>query len=129
MDDQFPKMVYCWPAQSRDAASLQDGFYDVRTVDGNDSLQAALADGWFETSTDARGAGEAAAKVLADEAKAAAEQKKLEEAKALVAAAEAEGAPPTRAELEAKAKELGIEFNPRLGDTKLAALIDAKLAE
>lgn len=33
----------------------------------------------------------------------------------------------TRAELEAKAKELGIEFNPRLGDKKLAALIEAKL--
>lgn len=35
----------------------------------------------------------------------------------------------TRAELEQKATELGIEFNPRLGDKKLAALIDAKLAE
>ncbi len=38
-------------------------------------------------------------------------------------------APPTRAELEAKAAELGLKFHPNTGDTKLAALIEAKLGE
>ena len=34
---------------------------------------------------------------------------------------------PTREELEAKAKELGIEFSPRIGDVKLGERIQAAL--
>lgn len=37
-------------------------------------------------------------------------------------------APPTRAELEAKAKELGIKFDGRTGDKKLGQLIQDKLS-
>jgi len=36
-------------------------------------------------------------------------------------------APPTRAELEAKAKELNIEFSPNIGDKKLSERIQAAL--
>jgi hypothetical protein len=36
-------------------------------------------------------------------------------------------APPTRAELEEKAKELGIRFDGRTSDAKLAANIEAAL--
>lgn len=37
-------------------------------------------------------------------------------------------APPTRAELELKANELGIEFSPRIGDAKLAERIADAIA-
>lgn len=37
-------------------------------------------------------------------------------------------APPTRAELEAKAKELGIRFDGRTGDKKLGQLIQDRLS-
>lgn len=39
-----------------------------------------------------------------------------------------DNAPPTRAEMEAKATELGIEFTGRTSDKKLLGLIDAALA-
>jgi hypothetical protein len=39
----------------------------------------------------------------------------------------ADDAPPTRDELERKAKELGISFDGRTGDKKLSALIAEKL--
>ena len=39
-----------------------------------------------------------------------------------------ENAPPTRAELEAKAKELGIRFDGRTGDKKLGQLIQDRLS-
>lgn len=40
-----------------------------------------------------------------------------------------DNAAPTRSELEAKAKQLGIKFDGRTGDKKLGQLIEAKLAE
>jgi hypothetical protein len=40
-----------------------------------------------------------------------------------------DNAQPTRAELEQKAAELGIEFSPRIGDAKLAERIADKLKE
>lgn len=39
----------------------------------------------------------------------------------------ADDTPPTRAELEAKANELHIEFSPNIGDKKLAERIQAAL--
>ena len=39
-----------------------------------------------------------------------------------------ENAPPTREELEAKAKELGIRFDGRTGDKKLGQLIQDRLS-
>lgn len=35
--------------------------------------------------------------------------------------------PPTREELEAKADELGVKFDGRIGDKKLAALIETAM--
>lgn len=40
-----------------------------------------------------------------------------------------DNAAPTRSELEAKAKQLGIKFDGRTSDKKLGQLIEAKLAE
>ena len=42
---------------------------------------------------------------------------------------EADDTEPTRAELEAKAQELGLKFDGRTGDKKLGQLIQAKLSE
>lgn len=46
----------------------------------------------------------------------------------IVEAVPEDDAPPTRAELEAKAKELGIKFDGRTGDKKLGQLIQDKLS-
>lgn len=67
-------------------------------------LAAALADGWFEDPTEAD-----AARPPEPDADAAIDAK------------------PTRAELEQKAAELGLKFDGRTSDAKLAAAIDAKL--
>jgi hypothetical protein len=75
--------------------------FDYLIAEDAEELDAMLADGWHLTTDEAR----APAPTQADD-----------------------NAPPTRAELEAKATELGIEFSPRIGDAKLAERIDAALA-
>ena len=55
-------------------------------------------------------------------AQAAAQAMEVEEA------APEDNAAPTRAELEAKAKELGIRFDGRTGDKKLGQLIQDRLS-
>ena len=73
--------------------------YDKREMDDADK---AKAEGWFDT---------------------------LEEAAGLTAppVVEPAEAPPTRDELEQKAAELGIKFDGRWGDKRLADAIAAKL--
>jgi len=65
-------------------------------------------------------------RLLREQAEAAAQA----EAQALevVEAAPEDDAAPTRAELEAKAKELGIRFDGRTGDKKLGQLIQDRLS-
>jgi len=69
---------------------------------------ALIKDGWFGSVP------EALAKTKAQPAKATAPT--------------AKEAPPTRAELEAKAKELGIKFTKNTADADLLQLITDKLA-
>lgn len=73
----------------------------------------ALKDGWFDTVLEAEGAEPVAPAPPAPDYKAP--------------DAPDDGPLPTRAELEAKAEELGIKYNPQLGDKRLAALIQEKL--
>lgn len=93
-----PTMVLKYPGKHQ----LQDGCYDWLIVDESE-VDDALKEGWFRTK---------------EEAKAAYEQP---------AAEPAADAPPTRAELEQKAKELGLKFDGRTTDKKLAALIAEKV--
>lgn len=88
---------------------IHGGHFDYTIVDADEegAIEAAKADGWFETTDEAQAA--------ADEAKAKREAEL--------------NAPPTRAELEAKAKELDIKFNDKTSDKKLADLIAASLEE
>ncbi len=95
--DQFPQMVYRQPGNE----PMHGGFFSTRIVADAGELAAALADGWHETTTAA--------------------------CAPVVVPAVADNAPPTRAELEAKAVELGIKVDGRMGDKKLGELIAEKL--
>jgi len=88
---------------------IHGGHFDYIIVDADQegAIEAAKAEGWFETTTEAKEAGDA-----------------------VKAKREAElNAPPTRAELETKANELGIKFNDKTSDKKLADLIAATVEE
>lgn len=86
------------------------GSAEHKLVENEAQFDAALAGGWFRTVP------EAVSGIAA----------KLAEPPA---PADDDTAPPTRAELEQKAKELGIQFSANIGDAKLAERIAAKLAE
>lgn len=78
---------------------IHGGKFDYLIVQDSDELVAALGGGWALTTDEAR-----APAPLDD------------------------SAPPTRAELEAKAADLGVQFSPNIGDAKLAERIEAALA-
>lgn len=109
--DRFPQMLYRFPGTGGDAVTLQDGNYNLLQVDDEDAHGAALADGWSETAADARAAGTPPPIAAALEPEAPAN----------------DNAPPTRAELEAKATELGIAFRSNTSDKALSDRIAAAL--
>jgi hypothetical protein len=80
---------------------IHGGHFSTKVVNDEAEQEAALADGWHLTTPEA--------------------------AEALAPKKE-EDQPPTRAELEAKAAELGIDFAKNIGDAKLAAKIAEALA-
>lgn len=84
-------------------------FYTLIAAD-SEAEAAALADGWHLTTTEATAAAQAPAATPAP-----------------ADPIPADDAAPTRAELEAKAKELNIPFDGRTSDAKLAAKIDEAL--
>ncbi len=86
---------------------IHGGHFDYTIVDADEegAIEAAQADGWHLTTTEAKEAGDAA------------KAKREEEL----------NTPPTRVELEAKAKELGIQFGKKTTDEELGKLIQAKL--
>ena len=95
---EFPKALY-----RPGAGTLVDGVECAFMVAKDKAEQeAAMADGWGFVAP----------------AKASATDK---------AAEPADDAPPTRAELEAKATDLGIKWDGRWGDKRMADAIAAKL--
>lgn len=94
---QFPSLVYKCPGNHQ----RPGGTYSFKGVKDEAQHAAALADGWFATLPEAI------------------EGKPAE----APAPAPAPDAPPTRSELEQKAKELGVKFDGRTGDKKLADAI------
>lgn len=80
---------------------FQDGKYDHIVVLDED-IEATLADGWYRTPAEARAATEA--HVLPKDPE-----------------------PPTRAEMEQKATELGIKWDGRWGDKRLSDAIAEQL--
>lgn len=89
------------------AWELESGTYDVTNATSAEHMAALLADGWHPDQYAAKAAAEAPDEPVAGPD---------------------DDAPPTRDELEAKARELGIKFDGRTGDKRLAALIAEKLA-
>lgn len=109
--DQFPQALYRMPGKD---VQTDDGWCAYSIANSAEDLEAALADGWHETSPAAAEAFEAAKCQQSEPASATAPTD--------------DAAPPTRAELEQKAAELGLKFDGRTGDKRLAALIAEKLA-
>lgn len=146
MSTSFPTMVYRSPGQQRKPGG---GTYDFIGVQTQDELDAKLATGWFSTAAEAiEAAGDNAGGFKKPKPKWAIKPIKKkkpakpldwrEQAKAAQAVAtEVEQEPepinddaePTRAELEAKATELGIRFDGRTKDKKLGQLIQDRLSE
>lgn len=98
---QFPCLVYKVPGPHR-------GNYRYTGCPDAEAWEALKAQGWHASKEEARG------KVQADAV--------IEAAEALEARID-DISPPTRAELETKAEELGIGFNKRTRDEVLAKRI------
>lgn len=100
--NEHPKMLF------REGSQMKwDGrLFDMLIVDNAEEEQAAKADGWL-TAEDAVKPKETAVEPTAPEVD--------------------DDAPPTRDELETKAKELGIKFDGRWGDKRLADAIEQAL--
>lgn len=99
-DDQFPTLVY----KGKGPYSRAGGTYDFAATNDQEAFDAKLADGWFTTLPDAIDANDKPVVVKSD-------------------------APPTRAELETKAKELGIQFGKKTTDAELSASITKALSK
>ena len=99
-DDQFPTLVY----KGKGPHSRAGGTYDYAAADDQEALDAKLVDGWFTTLPEAIDANDNPV-------------------------VKSDGAQPTRAELETKAKELGIQFGKKTTDAELSASITKALAK
>lgn len=111
MDNDYPRMLLRFPAQGVDTVTLPEGTFGTLIVPGATEHDAARAEGWCDTSPDALAA-------HADQIAAATKPSSA-----------SDNAPPTRAELEAKATELGIAFTAKTSDKKLGDQIAAALEE
>lgn len=98
-------MVYRVPGKHLGAG----GTYDFAGVKNAEELQAKLKDGWFPSLPEA---------IDSKQTTPVVEAVKTDDI-----------APPTRQELEEKATELGIKFDGRFSDKKIAQLIDEALTK
>ena len=144
MSTTFPTIVYRSPGQQRKPGG---GTYNFDSVQTQEELDAKLDAGWFASSADAiAAAGDNASGFKKPKPKWAIkptkkkkpakpldwrDQVKAKSAPAPVIEPEpiSDDAEPTRAELEAKATELGIRFDGRTKDKKLGQLIQDRLSE
>ena len=98
---EFPRLVYRTPGPN----PMQGGSYACKPVADHEELKAALREGWFATLPEAA------------EGTHVIEEEPVPD----------DDAPPTRAELEEKARELGIKFDGRTGDKALLKRITEAL--
>jgi hypothetical protein len=104
---EFPTIVYKVPGKHL----RPHGTYDYAGVNTQEEFDAKLSEGWYESLP------------------AAIEGKPAKPAEAASEPVLDDNAPPTREELEAKATELGIKFDGRYSDKKIAQMIDEALAK
>ncbi len=132
---QFPAMLYQSPGQLQKPGRV--GTYKIIGVQTQEEADARLAAGWFASSDEAIiAAGDKAAgpvkikaKWLRKPVKKHKPSKPLDWRELAKAAAPApkDDAPPTRQELELKARELDIRFDGRTPDRKLGQLIQHRI--
>jgi len=108
---EFSVLVYRSPGPHRGPFGKS---FDCRGVKSQEEMDAKLAVGWFRTLAEAINPEIKTVTVEAAEPELTHEE---------------EHRPPTRAELEQKATELGIKFDGRTGDKRLLILINTKLTE
>lgn len=102
----FPRMLY----QAGGPHDIHGGLFDYLIVESEEELTVALGNGWHMTTDDARAADLAL-------------KTHRIPAELLAPVFPPDDAPPTRDELERKAAELGIAFDGRTSDSKLAGKI------
>jgi len=129
----FPTLVYRAPGSSQHSSG---GRYRYRGAEDQAEYDALLADGWHATILEAVvAAGDRAfvhnrkpAGLLAKaRAKLAAQAPAVEAVVGEVVEQLDDNAPPTRVEMEDKARELGIKFDGRTSDARLLAKIGEAL--
>jgi hypothetical protein len=135
---ELPAILYQSPGPHKKPGG---GTYRIVGINTQEELDAKLSAGWFASSAEAiTAAGDKATtpkRVAEWRIKAKAKKtKKRKPSKplgwkqpAIEPAPVIEDAPPTRAELETKAKELGIRFDGRTRDKKLGQLIHDRLTD
>ena len=133
---ELPAILYQSPGPHKKPGG---GTYRIVGIKTQEELDAKLLAGWFASSAEAiTAAGDKATtpkRVAEWRLKAKAKKtKKRRPSKPLgwklpVPVPVIEDAPPTRAELETKAKELGIRFDGRTRDKKLGQLIQDRLTD
>lgn len=105
----FPRLVY----KAEGKYVRPNGTYDFAGVLNEEQYNQKLSEGWFDSLESAITAKTAVSKPV----------------EAVSEPVSDDNAPPTRKELETKATELGIKFDGRFSDKKIAQLIDEALAK
>jgi len=113
---EFPALVY----KAKGRFQRKNGTYDYTEVKDAEDLSSKLADGWFETLE---------AAIASKKTATFAATPVSEPEKPVSEPSVDDNAPPTREELETKATELGIKFDGRYSDKRIASLIDEALAK
>ena len=101
----FSEIVY----RGQGLHQRKGGGFSTLGVNSPEALEKALADGWYRTLPEANEAHD--------------KPKSVQSAAPASASVPQDDAPPTRAELEQKAKELGVKFDGRTSDRKLGEAI------
>lgn len=115
--DKYPMMMYRAPGPHE----VHGAMLDVRTVNSDAEGLGAFEEGWRETTPEAIDA------YAAEQSAAAARRAEAANAEAMARAnANApDDAPPTRAELEVKARELGVKFTAKTTTADLTRAVAA----
>lgn len=101
----YPRNVYKSPGSH----NCQGGSFDFMSVNDEEEHEIAIIDGWHDSIPDAL------------------ERKKSAPVAKTAHVVEDDNAPPTRNEMIAKAKELGIKIDGRWSDERLMQEIDSKM--
>lgn len=103
---------------------IHGGNFDYVVVPDED-IEAKIADGWFLTTPEALAAKQATDQEAVVAAKAKRREEMVEEL-ARDSMADPDNAPVTKAELQQRCRDLGIEFDARWGVARLNEAISAK---